>query len=342
MSRILLLCLFVSLFIPRATPGQETAVAGYSRALDSSEKLLAAGDLDAVINLLTPWTEKGARCTEARHTLGLAYYQKKDFANSIKHLSLAVKQETPGSASWKQTVEILAFSYHFSNRPRDALPLLETAAKWNAGKTDLLYTLAMTFLHTGDPENARKTFSGLFGVAPENAQAYLLTADLMLQERLGNDAEALLRSLQEKYSNLPGVEFRLGLVRMMKGDYIQAAQLFQKELAVAPANVSAWQLLGEGFLRAGKLQEALDALQRSVWLDNRAARSYLLMGNVYLQQGRMLVAENTLKRAIELDPLSHEAYFLLGRLYHKTNRSELAAEAMASAEKLRPMLQGPR
>src|SRR5262249_36267286 len=198
---------------------QNVALADCREALDRAGKLLSAGDTDAVIALLTPWTEKDPRCAEAHHALGLAYYQKKDFANSIKHLTLAIKQEAPGSPLWKQTVEMLAFSYHFSNRPKDALPLLQTATEWNAGNTELWYTLAITSLHAGDGDNARKTFSSLFGVAPESAQAYLLTADLMLQEQLARDAEALLRSVQEKFPSLPGVEYRLGLVMMAKGDY---------------------------------------------------------------------------------------------------------------------------
>ena len=75
-----------------------------------------------VIARLGPWVEKhGGR--EAYHGLGLAYYQKKDFANAIRHLSAAMKLEPENSTVWRQAVEILGMAYYFNNRPQDALSL---------------------------------------------------------------------------------------------------------------------------------------------------------------------------------------------------------------------------
>src|SRR5205823_12562222 len=98
--------------------GQAAAPGDYTQALDEAERLFEKGDMDGVIAKLGPWaTAQGGR--EAHHGLGLAYYQKKDFANTIRHLSAAMELEPVNSAAWKQTVQILGMAYYFNNRPHD-------------------------------------------------------------------------------------------------------------------------------------------------------------------------------------------------------------------------------
>src|SRR5215467_10618312 len=118
----------------------QVADAGYSKALADAEKMFTQGRLDEVVQTLTPWVEKYPQEAEAHHGLGLAYYQQKNFAGAIQHLAVAIKLEQENSPPWKQTVEILAMAYYFSNRAQDALPLLEKAAAWNDGNTNLHYT----------------------------------------------------------------------------------------------------------------------------------------------------------------------------------------------------------
>jgi len=226
-------------------------------------------------------------------------------------------------------------AYYFSNRAPDALPLLEKAAGWSAGNTNLLYTLAMCYLYVHDRDNARRSFAQLFGIAAEGPQAYLLTADMMVQENYPADAEILIQEARKKQPELPESNYKLGLIAFTKGEYEQAVQYLQKELAANPSHSLAWHHLGDAYIRLGKIEQAIDPLQRSLWLNRRSARSYILLANVYSQQGRFFVAENALQRALQMDPQSYEAHFLLARIYHKTNRSELAKKEIAVAEKLR-------
>ena len=97
----------------------------------------------------------------------------------------------------------------------------------------------------------------------------------------------------------------------------------------------AWHYLGDIFIRLGKLDRAILALQRAIWLNLQATESYILIANAYTQQGKYFEAEQALKRALELAPQSYEAHFLLARIYHKTNRPELAKEEIDVANKLR-------
>jgi predicted Zn-dependent protease len=306
----------------------------YAQALDQAEQLFEKGEMDAVIAKLSPWAEKQAG-REAYHGLGLAYYQKKDFVSAIRNLSAALKLEPENSAVWKQTVEFLGMSYYFNNRPNDALPLLVKAVEGNPQKTDLRYTLAMCYVNVSDLDNARRNFAELFGVPSSSPQAFLLAADMALQEKHGADAEHQILEAKKRQLGLPELNYRLALVAMERGDYQKAVELLKKELAANPSHPTAWYLLGNAYVQSGKLDEAVAPLQRSIWLNLRSVASYVLLANVCLQQGNFPAAENALQRALEMDPQNYEAHFLLARVYYKTNRIEDAKAHMAIAEKTR-------
>jgi tetratricopeptide (TPR) repeat protein len=307
----------------------------YTEALHEAEKLFSRGDMDRVLAKLDPWVTKYPAVAEGHHGMGLAYYQQKNFAAAIQHLSRALGLEKENSASWKQTVETLGMAYYFSNRASDALPLLEKAVGWASANSNLLYSLGMCYLYTHDSAHASRTFAELFQIPPNSAEALLLTADLMTQERYTDDAEALIMEARKKRPDSPETDYRLGIIALGRGDYTRAVQFLQRDLALNPSHSLGWHWLGDTYIRMGKHEEAIEPLQRAIWLNQRSARSYILLANVYVQQGRLLVAENALRRALELEPQNHEAHFLLGRVYYKTNRAELAKEEIALAEKLR-------
>jgi len=323
----------VALAIGSILFGQAPVPGDYAQALDEAERLFEKGDMDGVIARLGPWIEKhGGR--EAYHGLGLAYNQKKDFPSAIRHLSAAMKLEPENSAVWRQTVEILGMAYYFNNRPQDALSLLAKAIEWNPGGSDLRYTLAMCYVNVSDRDRARRNFAALFGIPPDSPQAFLLAADLALQEKHGGDAEIQILEAMQQRPDLPELHYRLALVALERGDYQKAVELLQKELAGNPLHPMAWYWLGSAYVQSGKLDEAVGPLQRSIWLNLRSVPSYVLLANVCLQQGKFPAAENALQRALEMDPQNYEAHFLLARVYYKTNRMQEAKSHMATAERL--------
>lgn len=321
---------------------QQPPASEYAGVLTQAEKLFAAGDRDGVIRLLGPWAAKDPKLAEVQHGLGIAYYQKPDFPNAIRHLSMAFRLEPENTPAWRQTVEILAMAYYFSNRAKDALPLLEMAAAWTVDNTNFRYTLAMAYLATHDRDNARRTFAGIFGLAPESPAGYVLAADLMSQEKYVDDSEAMILAALKLQPGLPLVNYKLGLIALTRGRAEETAKHMLKELETNPGHSNAWHYLGDAYVRIGKLDDAVVALQRAIWLNLQSARSYLLLASVYTQQERYFVAENTLKRVIDMDPRMYEAHFQLARIYHKTGRPELARKEMSVANELKASGAGPQ
>ena len=329
--RIRLALLFV---LCSALSAQTSEVNRYAADLREAEQLLSKGDFGGVIEKLKTWPEKLPNRPEAPHFLGLAYYRLRDFPAAIRHLSAALELEAPNSEPWKQTVEILGAAYYFSNQWQQAVPLLEKAAAQRSENSDLLYTLAMSYLFTRDSHGARRTFAKFFAVDADSPHAYALAVDLMRKEGLEAEADALLQEAHRKWPQSASLASRLAVVATNKGDAARAAALLSEEVQNNPSEPASWRALGEALISLGKPAEAAEALKRAIWLDSRATASYILLAKLYMDAGSYEVAEDTLNQALKTTPRSYEANFLLGRLYHKTGRSELAKKQLAIAEQL--------
>jgi len=314
---------------------QGVVTSRYARELQHAEKLLSVGDFQGVVDTLLPWPGKMPERPEADHFLGLAYYRLKDFPAAIRHLSAALRKESEGSEAWRQTVEVLGAAYYFHNQWKDAVPLLEKASAWQAGNSDLLYSLAMSYLFMRDAARARETFAKVFGIEADSPEAYLLAADLMRKESLESDAEALVIEARQRWPESSGVALRAGVAAAARGEHAHAAALFREELGRHPREPATWHALAEALVALGQTEEASESLKRAIWLDAGWVPSYILLSRIYMDAGRYDVAEDTLKQALKVVPQSYEASFLLGRLYHKTGRPGLARETLAAAELLR-------
>jgi tetratricopeptide (TPR) repeat protein len=332
--------LIVVLWWSTAAFGQHSR--SYEDALRDAEELRVRGDLEGVIRSLTPWADKFPDRPEARLALGLAHHQRNDFGGAIRHLSAALKLGMPDSPAWRQTVEALGMAYFFANRHAEAQPLLEKAIAWNPADTYFRYALAMTSVYLRDLDTARRTFAALFDIAPDSAQALVLTSHFLARENLVTEAADLVRQAQEKQRDLPDLNYRLGLLALTKGDLAEAMSCLRKELSLNPLHPMAWHYLGDALIRTGKPDQAITALQRAIWLNLRATESYLLIATAYSEQRKYVEAEQALGRAVEIAPQSYEAHFQLARVYHKTNRPELAKKEMEIASKLRAEGDGRR
>lgn len=315
--------------------GQSPESPRYADDVRAADTLLSQGDFAGVIERLRGWPERLPDRPEARHFLGLAHYRLRDFRAASEHLSAALARERKGSAAWRQTVEVLGAAYYFEGRWRDAQPLLELAADWRPEDSELLYSLAMSSMHSGRDDQARIAFAKIFRVDPDSPQAFALAAKLMVQESLFDNAEALVLAALDLEPELPGATYALGAIAFRKGDYRRALELLREELERNPGHVLAWHSLGEACLAAGDQTEAVAALKRAIWLDKHSFASFLLLARVYFDRGALELAHDTVGRAIEIRPRSYEAHFLQSRIYYKRGDVDLARRQMRSAEDMR-------
>ena len=87
-------------------------------------------------------------------------------------------------------------------------------------------------------------------------------------------------------------------------------------------------------MRQSRWDDAIAALQQSLWLNPFYSGPYILLGKAYMQKGQPATAEGMLRRAIEYDPNNRTAHYLLAQLLQQAGRVEEARQEFAIAERL--------
>ena len=88
--------------------------------------------------------------------------------------------------------------------------------------------------------------------------------------------------------------------------------------------------LGDAYARQSKWDEAIHALQKSIWLNPFYSGPYILLGRAYTKKNQPATAEGMLRRAIQYDPNNRTAHYLLAQLLQQLGRAEEAKRSSRS------------
>lgn len=338
-SHLILTSLLVALFAlavvgqtaqpPTSAPGSNSSTVAQAQAL------LRAGKIDAAIELLRSLPTSSSTDGTVSHLLGLAYYQKSDYARAIEHLSISIKQTPEGSSQYRQGVQTLGLAQYLMGRHKEAIPYLEQVGNWSPGNVETSYVLGLSYIHTQNPNKAREAFARMFYIQPNSAPAYLINAQMMMRQGFENLAEKELQRALELDPKLPQANFSLGELAIFHADIERGIQLLQKEIAVNPAFGMAYYRLGEAYTRQLKWDEAVAPLQKSIWLNPYFSGPYVVLGKVHLKKGDLSNAETILRRALKMDPNNFSGHHLLAQVLQQANRPEEAKKEFELADRLR-------
>jgi len=270
--------------------------------------------------------------------LGVAYYHAGDLPRAIETLSPIIDKLPPDSAQRREAVQTLGLSHYLAGHVADSIPFLEQTSAWAPNNNELTYALGIACLQTRRIEKARESFARMFHVAPDSAQAQLLTAQMMIRLEYLEFAETELKQAIEKDPKLPVAHYLLGQIAVFRARYDEGIQLLEKEIALNPANAMAYYKLGDAYTLQLKWDEAIAPLQKSIWLNPYYSGPYILLGKTYLKKKNLSTSEAMLKRAIQFDPNNKSAHFMLGQVYQQTGRREDARREFEIAEKLKDNL----
>jgi tetratricopeptide (TPR) repeat protein len=133
-----------------------------------------------------------------------------------------------------------------------------------------------------------------------------------LSEKAVTELEAAKAAAGEKDSNMHLILARLGDAYDAAGRPDDAANAYKQAIELKP-NPAYYNNLGGILGRAGKIEEAMAAFQKSAELDpQNAAQAYRNGGITLYNVGKMKEAVEPLKKATELDPKNAQAWYLLG------------------------------
>ena len=221
----------------------------------------------------------------------------------------------------------LGYAYALDRNNQAAIYWLREALRRNPGDADAHYVIAVALLATGSTVEGER----------EKALARQLSSRYEdLERRAGADMLLVPRGLERirvETDGAPGSRPEQAIANTAQRDQREQAafhlergrRLYEREedteamaelrraVYLSPYEAEAHLLIGRIQLRAGRPQEAVDALKISVWSEDTAA-ARIALAEAYVKLQNKAAAREQLARALEIDPNSADARRMLAEM----------------------------
>lgn len=268
---------------------------------------------------------------DAYQHLGKFARDRGDFEEASEMLGqvVALGQASP------EVVAMLGDSLLQTGAAERAIEVLQQAAAGPAVSANSLLTLGQAYLQVKDLEKAEATFLRLIELAPSNARAYYLLANVYA--RLGQREKS--RECSEKFRTLAKVDYegraqqlradndistlrdtvaqafyRCGHMYAAEGRLKQAEQAWLKTAIVAPQHIQCRHELLYLLEKQDRLEDSIEISQQLCEIAPEVPDNWLNLGLLRARHGQMDAALEAIEKAKQLAPENlkyREAYDLV-------------------------------
>jgi len=113
-------------------------------------------------------------------------------------------------------------------------------------------------------------------------------------------------------------------------DYVRAAAYFGADAEARPDRAYTHYMLGLALWKSGELDRALEAMERSVTINDGSIRSFINLSRIQNARGEHEGARSAAERALTIDPENATALYQLARSQYNLGRIDEAAATLAS------------
>jgi tetratricopeptide (TPR) repeat protein len=217
----------------------------------------------------------------------------------------------------------LGYSYALAQNHQGAVYWLRESVRRNPADADAHYVLAAALQASGsdveaarERELARQLSAQYEKLAPADKPVPLGLERFRTELENGRDErldQAIVTSAQREQRDLAAFHLDRGRRLFEREQDRDAMGELRRAVYLSPYEAEAHLMIGRIHLRAGRPQEAVDALKISVWSQDTAA-ARVALGEAYIALKNSTAARGQLERALALDPASESAKRLLGSL----------------------------
>lgn len=151
-----------------------------------------------------------------------------------------------------------------------------------------------------------------------------------------DEAAAIYRQILNQLPNQPAALYLLGVIALQRDELAEAIRLIGLGVIGGPGNAEAWGHLGIALHRAGKLEDALGALDRCLQLAPGHLAAMFERAMVLNDLGQSDQALAAYDRTLALDPQFFAAQLNRANLLYRMERAEQAAEGFRAASAIKP------
>ncbi|MCX7891139.1 MAG: tetratricopeptide repeat protein [Burkholderiales bacterium] len=213
---------------------------------------------------------------------------------------------------------------------RGASQLLERAAALEPRNALAQRLAGFAARAAGDLATAAQRLAASIALELDAATARAL-ADVLDGLGRGTEADRVLEALARERPDDAAVRELLGARALARADAAAAIAWFEAAIDAAPSpSAGLHSNLGLACLRAGRLDDAIDALETAIHLEPAFVPAHVNLGLAFAEARQWPDSEAAFARALALAPDDPRALAGLGRALHKEYRLE---EALAAFEK---------
>lgn len=218
-----------------------------------------------------------------------------------------------------------------SGDPQGAFKTLEPIQSKNPDDVNAKVVEAEILLVKGEEVLAAKLMDRLVEEHPDLVDAHLLRVRYFLNSGYPDVAEQDINSITGKDAKLPQVVLLHARILTKLEKHEQAAEILTQLVEENADNVDALGMLAEAKLNLGKNNEAQDLVARVLKIDARSPRALFVRGRALEAQGDKQGAEESYGYALSADPRFPPA---LSRMWRMQQEAGEKAEAMQTLERL--------
>ncbi|MGA8089446.1 MAG: tetratricopeptide repeat protein [Terracidiphilus sp.] len=246
-----------------------------------------------------------------RLNLGIALFKAGDYRETIADLDPLLKAQPDD----QRLTILVGMSQYVLEHFAEASPLLKRASEQDPHNLTLLLTLAHSCLLSNQYPCVLDAYHRLIALNAESAEADMLVGEALDEMKDPEGAMREFRAAVAANPKEPNVHFGLGYLLWTKGQYPEAAQEFQAELANDPHHLQAKLYMADAQMQMNKMEEARPLLEEIEKADPNIAMQHLDLGIVFADEDLKQDAKNELEMAVKLAPKNVNAHYRLARLY---------------------------
>jgi tetratricopeptide (TPR) repeat protein len=221
----------------------------------------------------------------------------------------------------------LGYAYVLERNNQGAIYWLREALRRNPGDADAHYVIAAALLASGSTVEAEREkalarqLSSRYEELERRAAADKLPVPKGL-ERVRTEVngspglrpeQAIVDTTQRDQRELAAFHLERGKRLYEREEDTEAMAELRRAVYLSPYEAQAHVLIGRIHLRAGRPQEAVDALKISVWSEDSVA-ARIALAEAYVKVQNSAAAREQLERALVLDPNSADAKRMLAEM----------------------------
>ena len=332
MRTFALLLLFTAALAASSQPPQQPSptsdpLPALRRSIDGGHAAEALPQLDVLAG------EPGATASRAsaiQTMRGQAFYTLGRLSEAEKAFALALTADPAN----REAGQMRGMTLFRLGRPADAIPFLEKAgAAARQSRADPSYVLALCYMDGRRYDDARHAFATLYEFPPDSAEAFLVTARMLLRRDFLPVAQEFAAKAIQIDARLPLAHQLLGEIALAGNHLDEAAHQFETERDRDPLAPGLYDRLGDTYIRTGNYPRAESALRKAIVLEPNATGPYILLGKALLKEGDAAGAVLYLERARQMDPGNFMTRSILGQAYRAEGRTaEASAETRAAVQ----------